>query len=55
MTDLSVDRPKDAEVLLDWPASVAAEPDYPVLAPAKVDLACDAMVFKPPYDPDEDY
>ena len=38
---------KGGQVSLEWPAAVSNDPDYPELAPIKVDLASDAIVYKP--------
>ena len=46
MSLLDDDHAKDEQINLEWPAAVAKDPDYPELAPLKVDLASDAIVFK---------
>ena len=47
MADKADDRISGERVYVDWPAEVASEPDYPVLAPCEIDLACDAIVYRP--------
>lgn len=36
-----------------WPAELLAEPDYPRLEEKVIDLACDAIVFRAPFDPEK--
>lgn len=43
----------EAPKAVTWPAAVLREPVYPELEVKDVDLACDAMVFKPAFDPND--
>ena len=38
---------------VNWPADLLAEPDYPRLEEKTIDLACDAIVFRAPFDPEK--
>lgn len=42
---------RDTETV-DWPEALLNEPEYPALELRQIDLACDAIVFKAPFDPD---
>lgn len=46
------DRAVGAPKYVDWPPAVTKEPDFPELEPMKVDLACDAMVYRPAFEDD---
>ena len=36
-----------------WPAELLAKPEYPRLEEKVIDLACDAIVFRAPFDPEK--
>ena len=54
MTDMTDDRFGGERALVNWPAEVAEEPNYPTLSPPALDLASDVLVLSPAYDLDED-
>ena len=39
--------------MIEWPETLLREPDFPDLQVQHIDLACDAIVFKAPYDPND--
>ena len=53
MTEVSTRREGDAPTRVEWPTDILKDPEYPVLEETKIDLACDAIVFRAPFNPNE--
>ena len=53
MTEVLKHRDGDAPTRVEWPADILKDPEYPVLEETNIDLACDAIVFRAPFDPNE--
>lgn len=47
MKDLSDDREGGGQRYVDWPPALSSEPEYPELEPFRIDLASDAMIYRP--------
>ena len=47
------ERREGVDETIEWPETVLRDPGYPELAEQKIDLACDAIVFRPPFDPND--
>ncbi|MEL6794131.1 MAG: hypothetical protein AAFP78_11785 [Pseudomonadota bacterium] len=53
MAEVLKDRAYEPPTSVEWPAEILKDPEYPVLEETNIDLACDAIVFRAPFDPNE--